>query len=64
MRKTMRRTEAGRTHAETTTLLALTLACYVTAAACVLVIGHTLATLAARDLGRQAAVAVAAPDRL
>jgi len=59
----MRHTEAKRTHAETGTLLALTLACYVAAAACVLVMSHTLVTLAARDLGRRAAVVVA-PDGL
>ena len=60
----MRHTEAKRTKAEAGALLALTLACYLTAAACVLVVGHTLVTLAARDLGRRAAVAVVAPDGL
>ncbi len=48
-----------RTRTETGTLLALTLACYVAATACVLTIGYMLTTLAARDLGRQAAAVVA-----
>lgn len=61
----VKQTEVKRTHAETGALLALTLACYVAAIACVFVMGHTLVTLAARDLGRHAAVAVAAaPDGL
>lgn len=61
----MKHSDPKRTHAETGTLLALTLACYVTAAVCVLVMGHALVTLAARDLGRHAAVVVAvAPDGL
>jgi hypothetical protein len=59
----MGQTQIKRTHAETGTLLAFTLACYVAAAACVLVMSHTLVTLAARDLGRHAIVALA-PDRL
>ena len=61
----MRHSDPKRTHAETGTLLALTLACYVTAAVCVLVMSHTLVTLVARDLGRHATAAVAvAPDGL
>jgi hypothetical protein len=55
----MRQTEVKRTHAETGALLALTLACYVAAMACVLAMGHALVTLAARDLGRHAAAAAA-----
>lgn len=43
-------------------MLALTLACYLTALACVLAVGYTLATLAARDVGRQAAALVAPRD--
>jgi hypothetical protein len=57
----MRHTRAKRTHAETGALLALTLACYLVTAACVLVMSHTLVTLAARDLGGRA-VAVVKPD--
>jgi hypothetical protein len=64
VKKTMGRTEVKRTHAETGTLLALTLACYFAAAACVLVMSHTLVTLAARDLGPRAAAATFAPDKL
>lgn len=61
----MKHSDLKRTHAETGTMLALTLACYVTAAVCALVMSHTLVTLVARDLGRQAtAVVVVAPDGL
>ncbi|HEX8282716.1 MAG TPA: hypothetical protein VF588_05150 [Pyrinomonadaceae bacterium] len=59
MRKMMRRTEVKRTHAETAGLLAATLACYLAAAACVLALGYTLTTLAARDAGRRAAAVLA-----
>ena len=60
----MRRTQANRTHAETGRLLALTLACYVAAAVCVLVLSHALVTLAARDLGRHDVAVAFAPDKL
>jgi hypothetical protein len=59
----MRQTEVNRTHTENGALLALTLACYVVAVACVLVVSHTFVTLAASDIGRHAAVAVT-PDGL
>ncbi len=49
---------------ETATLLAATVACYMTAAACVLVLSYSLVTLAARDLGRQAVAAVVAQHDL
>jgi hypothetical protein len=58
----MGHSDTKRTNAETGTLLALTLACYVAATACVLVMSHTLVTLAARDLGRRSAVAVATAE--
>ena len=54
----MRHTAHTRKNTETGTLLTLTLACYVIATACVLTVGYTLTTLAARDFGRQAAAAV------
>ncbi|HEX8352453.1 MAG TPA: hypothetical protein VF611_06135 [Pyrinomonadaceae bacterium] len=57
----MTHTNHTRTKAETGTLLALTLACYLAAAACVLVMSYALVTLAARDVGRQAAAFVASP---
>ena len=60
----MTHADLKRTHAETGTMLALTLACYVAAAACVLVMSHTLATLVARDLGHRAAIVAVAPDGL
>ena len=47
-----------RSRAETATLLAATLACYLAAAACVFAIGYTLTTLAARDAGRRVEAAV------
>lgn len=60
MATTTRRTHArprraGRGRAEDGTLLALTLACYAAALACVLSAGYSAFTLAARDIGRQAA---------
>ena len=60
----MRHTKVKRTRAEVGTLLALTLACYVTATACVLALSYTLVTLAARDVGRRPAAVVFAPDGL
>jgi hypothetical protein len=59
VKTTTRHPAAGRARTETGTLLALTLACYILATACVLTIGYALTTLAARDVGRQAAAVVA-----
>jgi hypothetical protein len=53
-----KRTEDRKTRAESRTLLTLTLACYLTAFACVLTLGYSLAAFAAYDIGRRAAAAV------
>lgn len=58
----MRHTAHARTKTETGTLLALTLACYLTAIACVLAVSYTVTTLAVRDVGRQAAPLVSPCD--
>jgi hypothetical protein len=51
----MRHTTHAKNRAETKTLLAATLACYLAAFGCVLVLTYTLAALAAPGLKRQAA---------
>ncbi|HZB45179.1 MAG TPA: hypothetical protein VE360_08045 [Pyrinomonadaceae bacterium] len=56
----MRQTADKKYRAETGTMLAATLACYLAALACVFALSYSLAALAAPGLKRQAA-AVAAP---
>ena len=56
----MRDTARARTRTENRCLLAVTLACYLAAFACVLAASYSLAALAAPGLGRQTA-AVTAP---
>ena len=59
----MRQTADTRNRAETGTLLAATLACYLAGFACVLALGYSLAALAAPGLKRHTA-AVTAPYEL
>ena len=56
----MRQTADRKNRAETGTMLAATLACYLTALACVLALSYSLAALAAPGLQRRTA-AVHAP---
>jgi len=57
----MRRTHHTETKAETKTLLAATLACYLLACASLLTMSYSLVSQAAADLGRQAVAVVGAP---
>ena len=59
----MRQTARAKDRAETGTLLAATLACYLTVLACVFALGYSLAALAAPGLRRQA-TAVTTPHGL
>ncbi|HEY0172281.1 MAG TPA: hypothetical protein VGB98_14750 [Pyrinomonadaceae bacterium] len=52
MRSPERSSDTKRTRAGTCLLVAVTLACYLAAAACVFAVGYTLAALAAHDAGR------------
>ena len=59
----MRQTARAKDRAETGTLLAATLACYLTVFACVFALSYSLAALAAPGLQRQA-TAVTTPHGL
>jgi hypothetical protein len=55
----MRQTTHAKKRAETRTLLAATLACYLAGLACVFALGYSLAALSAPGLRRQAAALTA-----